>query len=51
MVHKENLPKVPEGKVRVIDDATLEGVTLTDNGFELVMDVEEHHLEDEDAFC
>jgi len=50
MTRKSELPDVPDGKVRVIDEAELEGVTLTEDGFELVMDVTEHHLEDRDEY-
>lgn len=50
MTRKSELPETPDGKVRVIDDADLEGVTLTENGFELILDVKEHHLEDEEEF-
>jgi hypothetical protein len=46
MTRKNDLPPAPEGKVRVIDKAEFLGVTLTDDGFEAVLEVEEHHLED-----
>lgn len=46
----KGLPPSPDGKVRVIDEAEFHGVTLTDHGFELELDVTEHHLEDEEEF-
>lgn len=47
---KSELPEPPDGKVRVIDEAELLGTTLTEDGFELVLDVKSHHLEDEEEF-
>lgn len=49
-MRKSELPEPPDGKVRVIDDADLVGTTLTEDGFELIMEVNEHHLEDADEF-
>lgn len=41
------LPEVPNGFVRVIDDAKLDNITLTENGFEMEYEIYEYHYERE----
>lgn len=48
MTQSEDSP--PDGKVRVIDKADVEYVTLTEEGLEVEYVVQDSHLEDESEF-